>query len=210
MPVERTCRICGGTFFVPPSHGKQKHCSSKCYGVAQQGRNICKIEGCNNFALGLGLCNRHYLRLKRHGSPYLKKIELVIKAKETSRVKRIKVIALTCLQCGNKIEHPTYKRKYCSGKCAALANRKPFIIKKGYKKVLIPSHPRADGKGYVFEHIIIVESVLNRPIIKGEVCHHIDSNKLNNTPSNLCVFASNADHIKHHGSLIRSGENPSS
>lgn len=78
------------------------------------------------------------------------------------------------------------------------ANTKPFIIKKGYKKLLIPLHPRSDKKGYVFEHIVILESALGRQLFDGEVTHHIDGNKLNNSPENLTSFFNNSVHIKHH------------
>jgi len=86
--------------------------------------------------------------------------------------------------------------KYCSQKCYFKDKKKSFIIKKGYKKILIPDHPRADGKGYVFEHIIILEAKLGRPLKNGEVTHHIDENKLNNSPENLMAFESNPVHLR--------------
>lgn len=68
----------------------------------------------------------------------------------------------------------------------------------GYEVVYLPSHPRAHGDGYVYEHILIVEQKLNRPLRPKEVVHHKDENKENNSPENLIVFATNTDHSTYH------------
>ncbi len=47
-------------------------------------------------------------------------------------------------------------------------------------------------------HRIVAEEILGRPLKKGEVVHHIDENKLNNAPSNIQIFASQAEHARHH------------
>ena len=86
--------------------------------------------------------------------------------------------------------------KYCNRQCYVNYRKKQFIIKKGYKKILIPDHPRADSKGYVFEHIVVLEHELGRPLKNGEVSHHIDKNKFNNHPDNLTVFENHSLHMK--------------
>lgn len=48
------------------------------------------------------------------------------------------------------------------------------------------------------EHRRVAEEMLGRPLKKGEVVHHEDENKRNNDPSNLKVFASQAEHAKYH------------
>jgi hypothetical protein len=104
-----------------------------------------------------------------------------------------------CKYCGGEIRMSQKRKsatKYCSQKCYFQDKKKSFIVKKGYKKILIPSHPRADGKGYVFEHIIILEHKLGRPLKNKEVTHHIDGDKLNNSPENLTVFKNNSLHLK--------------
>lgn len=37
----------------------------------------------------------------------------------------------------------------------------------------------------IYMHILILERVLNRPLLKGEECDHVDGNKHNNQRSNL-------------------------
>lgn len=48
------------------------------------------------------------------------------------------------------------------------------------------------------EHILVAEKMLGRPMESGEVVHHIDHNRSNNTMSNLMVFASQKDHAAFH------------
>jgi len=90
------------------------------------------------------------------------------------------------------------KHNYCSNMHYRLHQTKPFIIKKGYKRILIPNHPRSDGKGYVREHLVIIEAVLGRPLRNGEVVHHKNGNKLDNNRRNLSVFANHSVHMKAH------------
>jgi hypothetical protein len=58
-------------------------------------------------------------------------------------------------------------------------------------------------RGYVKEdgrhqHLVVVERLLGRPLASGEVVHHEDRNKKNNSPDNLWVFPSQSEHARHH------------
>ena len=68
----------------------------------------------------------------------------------------------------------------------------------GYRIVYQPSHPHAHSNGYVYEHILVAEKKLGRSLKLEEVVHHKDKNKENNSPDNLIVFATNADHSTYH------------
>ena len=67
-----------------------------------------------------------------------------------------------------------------------------------YKFVFCPGHPGVNSKGYIYEHILVVEKMLGRFLKSEEVVHHIDENKSNNIPNNLMVFATDADHTRFH------------
>lgn len=69
---------------------------------------------------------------------------------------------------------------------------------RGYALVFMPSHPRADSKGYVYEHILVLEKIMGRPILPTEAGHHLDGNKLNNSPGNLVLFGTRSMHVKFH------------
>lgn len=82
-----------------------------------------------------------------------------------------------------------------NGKFATTANQK---YHKGYKVVYMPSHQRARSNGYVYEHILVMERKIGRPLTKEEVVHHVDGNKQNNDPNNLELFSNNTEHVKEH------------
>jgi len=109
---------------------------------------------------------------------------------------------MKCLYCGIrelKLRNTRVVR-FCSSVCFGKFSAKPFILKKGYKRIHLPDHHRADSKGYVREHLVIMEKHLKRKLKKDEVVHHIDRNPLNNEVSNLMLFPNNAEHIRFHRS----------
>lgn len=62
---------------------------------------------------------------------------------------------------------------------------------------------RNNGRTYTkfygrHEHRVVAEEILGRKLMPGEVVHHIDGDKRNNSPENLMVFSSQAEHCKHH------------
>lgn len=64
-----------------------------------------------------------------------------------------------------------------------------------YVLLKMPGHPHATKQGYVREHRLVMEKMLGRYLDPVEVVHHRDSNKANNDPSNLMLFANNAEHL---------------
>lgn len=117
-----------------------------------------------------------------------------------------------CVICGANVsrwESPARqkrekdKRVFCGRTCAGkgrMGKRHPqwrggrTIDKYGYVLVYKPDHPFSDYKGRVREHRIVMEKMIGRILLQSEVVHHLDDNPSNNKPSNLVLYASNAEH----------------
>lgn len=70
-----------------------------------------------------------------------------------------------------------------------------------YLAKYVPNHPRATKEGCVYEHVLVAEKNLDRYLENGEVVHHIDEDKYNNSPNNLMVFKTMGDHSGFHKGL---------
>jgi hypothetical protein len=68
----------------------------------------------------------------------------------------------------------------------------------GYVLIHMPTHPRADRSGYVFEHRLFMERHLGRLLTAEEVVHHRNGRKDDNRFENLEVMASQGDHLAAH------------
>jgi hypothetical protein len=61
------------------------------------------------------------------------------------------------------------------------------IASNGYVLLKRPEHPAADIRGYVYEHRLVAEQMIGRPLRPGEVPHHKNHDKTDNRPENLEV-----------------------
>jgi hypothetical protein len=61
------------------------------------------------------------------------------------------------------------------------------ITNKGYAKINMPSHPRADAKGRVLEHIVIIEQTIGKYLPPQAVSHHVNEIRSDNRKSNLVL-----------------------
>ena len=111
----------------------------------------------------------------------------------------------TCPKC-EKIFTSHYKQKYCSHSCASLFRAKrckelgiPYILNaegirayrwKGGRSACVNGYIRVwvDGIGYRYEHRVVMEKMLGRPLLHTEAVHHIDGDRKNNNESNLSVM----------------------
>jgi hypothetical protein len=64
----------------------------------------------------------------------------------------------------------------------------------GYIHVVQHGHPRATRDGYVPEQVLVVEKALGHYLPLTAIVHHVDDNKINNSPSNLVVCPDIAYH----------------
>jgi len=113
----------------------------------------------------------------------------------------------TCLLCRKEfIDNPSAKRQYCSGSCRAssrigeLASRWNGGVSHhsphGYIRVRRPNHPQAHASGYIFQHRLVAEKKIGRPLRRDEHVHHINGIKHDNCPDNLVVLP-----MREHASL---------
>lgn len=127
-----------------------------------------------------------------------KKAMAAIAAKPKQRV------TLTCKTCEKEYQVEPYREhtsKYCCWNCGqkgkAQAAAKIQIAKRGtgLKHRYVKFFSR-------HQHRVVAEQMLGRPLVKGEVVHHIDGNGKNNSPSNLMVITQ-SEHVKmHHKAMM--------
>lgn len=74
------------------------------------------------------------------------------------------------------------------GQAGRCRYRGGFTSLNGYTLIKDKSHHRANGRGYVMEHILVLEEKLGRPLLPNEVGHHLNGIKHDNRPENLIAM----------------------
>lgn len=64
----------------------------------------------------------------------------------------------------------------------------------GYVQLLRPDHQQADSNGYIFEHHLVAERVLRRPLPSKAVVHHVNEICDDNRPVNLVICENDTYH----------------
>lgn len=109
-----------------------------------------------------------------------------------------------CKLCGGTRRVTTYRYAkhvgVCRGCIGRARGRKGKVIDKdGYVRLYgMDHHPRANKAGQVYEHIVVMERVLGRPITVCEHVHHKNHIRHDNRPENLEVLPA-TEHQQHHG-----------
>ena len=115
-------------------------------------------------------------------------------------------------ECGNKrIVAGTNLRSGISASCGCLRDEKArtlmlarngkgarsphwkggrILDSRGYARVWNPTHSRADKRGgYVYEHLLVMEEALGRPVNISETVHHVNGHKADNRLENLELWS---------------------
>lgn len=71
----------------------------------------------------------------------------------------------------------------------------------GYIYVLNPNHPRADGEGYIPEHVFVYEEYHKCCVLRWAVIHHINEIRTDNRPENLMALPSLSIHTILHNTI---------
>ena len=126
-------------------------------------------------------------------------------------------VSKKCLFCKNPFDIPFHRKdkaKYCSYDCYHKGVRGKYVGSNssswkdgrcgdslGYIQIKNSKHPFSKHNGYVFEHRLVIESQIGRPLLPTEPCHHLNGIKDDNRPENLMAFTSESAHQRFHKNL---------
>ena len=123
---------------------------------------------------------------------------------------------LNCVVCGKEIsvkpsDLKLGRGKYCSNECKGenhLRDKNPRwkggeVTMQGYVFILSPNHYRADRRGYVKRAVLVAEKKYGRMLQKGELVHHKNKIKNDDSPDNLEIIRKGYHNVIHFSKIPR-------
>ena len=158
---------------------------------------LCNVQDCEKPSWSSGLCGTHYRQFQRGARDHDGNLLREIRAKLPNGAQKPACKIEGC-------EEEAYALGFCSthksqhwlgiidaeGNALREMKRAPnqtyrTVTPKGYVRIYLPEHHRADMNGYTWEHIVVMEQKLGRLLLSRELVHHHDGVRANNDPSNL-------------------------
>src|SRR5262245_29846291 len=203
--IAQTCKGCQQIFYRWPSASNRQFCSRRCVNMARKKEIARSCATCgksfqvppNNKKLN----NQRFCSLQCAGHP-----------RRTSKVE------LTCQHCHKPFMVGRWytKAKYCSRSCRARSQTGARAggwgggINRPNTQGYIEVYTGPGRRGRRFQHIVVAERALGRPLPPGAIIHHLNGDRKDNRPSNLVICQDQSYHALLHARtrVLRAGGNP--